>query len=122
MSNEEQVADNLATFAKPQKLTQEELAVVAEVRRMIEERTFVACTNCKYCMPCPFGVDIPRNFRVMNEYAKYSNEGSLSFGYNSMEENERAANCQSCGACEAACPQALPIREKLAAIAAKMKG
>lgn len=122
MSDEEQVADNLATFSAPQKLTDEEMQVVAEVRAMIEERTFAACTNCKYCMPCPFGVDIPRNFRMMNDYAKYSNERSLAFGWNNMEEAARASNCQSCGACETACPQALPIREKLSAIAAKMNG
>ena len=122
MSSEEQVADNLATFAAPQKLTEEELQVVAEVRRMIEERTFVACTNCKYCMPCPFGVDIPRNFSMMNDYMKYSNKGSRDWQWNDMGEAAHADKCKSCGKCEIACPQALPIREKLHEIAAQMNG
>jgi len=80
----------------------------------------VGCTACKYCMPCPFGVDIPRNFRMMNQYAMYNNEAALKQGWNAMKEEERASNCQKCGACENACPQQLPIREKLAEIAAKM--
>ena len=121
MSDEAQVADNLATFDKPQKLTQEELQVISEVRAMIEERTFVGCTNCKYCMPCPFGVDIPENFRMMNTYAKYSNEGQLRFDWKDMEDAERADQCRACGKCETACPQQIPIRAKLREIAARMK-
>ena len=65
-------------------------------------------------------MDIPRNFRMMNDYAKYNNDGRLKFNWNEMKEEERANGCQSCGACESACPQGLPIREKLQAIAAKM--
>ena len=121
MSDEAQVADNLATFETPQKLTQEELQVVSEVRAMIEERTFVGCTNCKYCMPCPFGVDIPGNFRMMNNYAKYSNENQLRFEWKDMEDAERADRCRACGKCETACPQQIPIRAKLREIAARMK-
>ena len=120
MSDEAQVADNLATFAQPGKLTEEELQVIARVRTMIEARTFVGCTNCRYCMPCPFGVDIPGNFRMMNNYAKYSNEALLRFEWKDMEDGERADRCRRCGACETACPQQIPIREKLHEIAARM--
>ena len=121
MSDENQVADNLATFAAPQKLSEEDMQVVAKVRRMIEERTFVGCTDCKYCMPCPFGVDIPGNFRMMNDFAKYNNEHGLASRWNEMDEAARADKCKSCGKCETACPQSLPIREKLHEIAARMK-
>ena len=120
MSTPEQVEDNLKTFEKIEKLSEEELKVVDRVRKEIEARTFAACTDCKYCMPCPFGVNIPGNFRMMNDYAKYNNDGRLKFNWNEMKEEERANGCQSCGACESACPQGLPIREKLQAIAAKM--
>lgn len=120
MTTPEQVEDNLRTFEKIEKLSEEEMQVVARVRRKIESRTFVACTDCKYCMPCPFGVNIPGNFRMMNDYAKYSNDGRLRFSWNEMKEEERANGCQSCGACESACPQGLPIREKLQAIAARL--
>lgn len=120
MSDEAQVADNLATFAEPGSLTQEEQQVVREVRAMIEARTFVGCTDCKYCMPCPFGVNIPGNFRMMNNFARYSNEARLRFEWKDMEESERADQCRRCGKCETACPQKLPIREKLHEIAARM--
>lgn len=121
MSNEEQVEDNLATFAATTHLSEEDMKTIAKVRAMIEERTFVGCTDCKYCMPCPFGVDIPRNFAMMNNFAKYSNPGDLAFRWKDMKEEERASQCRSCGKCEKACPQALPIREKLHEIAARMK-
>ena len=71
-------------------------------------------------MPCPFGVDIPRNFRMMNEHAMYTNDRQRMGTWKDMEEAERADNCRRCGKCEQACPQALPIREKLAEIAAVM--
>ncbi|MBQ2991227.1 MAG: aldo/keto reductase [Clostridia bacterium] len=120
MSDEAQVEDNLKTFDKLETLSEAEMAVIDEVRKMITERTFVACTNCKYCMPCPFGVDIPGNFAMMNNFAKYSNEARLRFQWKDMEERARANACRSCGKCESACPQALPIREKLHEIAARM--
>jgi len=121
MSSEEQVADNLATFSSLRPLEESEMQTIGEVRRLIEARTFVGCTNCKYCMPCPFGVDIPENFAMMNEFAKYSNPGRLNFRWNDMEEGERADKCRACGKCESACPQGIAIREKLHEIAAKMK-
>ena len=120
MTNEEQVEDNLATFTQPEPLSEREMAVIDEVRKEITARTFVGCTDCKYCMPCPFGVNIPQNFRIMNNYAKYSNEGALAFGWKDMEEGARADQCQGCGKCESACPQGIAIREKLQVIAAKM--
>ena len=121
MSNEEQVADNLATFTDFEPLSEHEQEVVQKVRRAIESRVFVGCTACKYCMPCPFGVDIPRNFRIMNDYAMYNNRAHLDSAWNNMGEAAASA-CRQCGACEAVCPQQIPIREKLAQITAKMNG
>ena len=121
MSDEAQVADNLATFSGENRLSEADQQVVAQVREAIRARVFVGCTACKYCMPCPFGVDIPRNFRVMNQFAMYSNERNLMGSWKAMEEQERASACQKCGKCEKACPQHLPIREKLAEIAERMK-
>ena len=121
MSDEAQVADNLATFSGENRLSEADQQVIVQVREAIRARVFVGCTACKYCMPCPFGVDITRNFRMMNQFAMYSNERNLQGSWKGMEEKERASACQRCGKCEKACPQHLPIREKLAEIAERMK-
>lgn len=119
MSDEEQVEDNLATFDHPEPLSERELSVVDEVREQIRSRVFIGCTACRYCMPCPFGVDIPRNFRMMNEYAMYGSERRLSGVWEDLGEG-RADRCKQCGKCETACPQELPIRKKLHEIAERM--
>ena len=120
MSTEEQVEDNLATFAQFEPLSEREQEIVAQVREAIHARQFVGCTNCRYCMPCPFGVDIPGNFSVMNSYAMYGNEGRLRGWWNEAKEEERASACQRCGKCEAVCPQGIAIRDRLAEVAAQM--
>ena len=93
---------------------------IDEPRAALKQRVFVGCTGCKYCMPCPFGVDIPRNFKLMNDYEMYSNERALKSGWNFIDEGARATACKKCGKCERACPQRLPIRQKLAEIAERM--
>lgn len=120
MSDEAQVADNLATFANPEPLSEAELQVVDQVRAELTARTFAACTACKYCMPCPFGVDIPENLRMMNEYVKYSNAARLQMEWKGMAQEERADNCRNCGKCEKACPQGIEIRGKLREITRRM--
>ena len=120
MTEEDQVADNLATFSHLEPLGERELAVIEDVRAALKQRVFVGCTGCKYCMPCPFGVDIPRNFKLMNDYEMYSNECALKSGWNFIDEGARATACKKCGKCERACPQRLPIRQKLAEIAERM--
>ena len=121
MSTEEQVKDNLATFGNFEPLSEEELATVDKVVKEVNSRIKNGCTACRYCMPCPFGVNIPKNFAIWNTYGMYNNAGEAKNRYfNQMKEEERASQCQSCGACEAVCPQKLPIREHLAQIAELM--
>lgn len=120
MTDETQVADNLDTFTNYEPLSESEQAVVGDVRDALSARVFVGCTACRYCMPCPFGVDIPRNFSMMNEYARYGNERELNFHWNNMADEAKASACKKCGKCEKVCPQAIAIREKLAEIAEHM--
>lgn len=121
MSDEEQVRDNLRTFESMRPLREQERQAIDDVRKAIEACVFVGCTACRYCMPCPFGVDIPRNFRIMNDFAMYNHERRLRQEWNEMDALARADQCRQCGQCERACPQGLPIREKLAQIARRMQ-
>ena len=113
MSTEEQVRENLATFTPFEPLSEKEQATVKNVVEEIHHRVKNGCTGCCYCMPCPFGVDIPRNFSIWNEYGMYNNLNRAKWSYNNMEEGKRASQCQECGACEAVCPQKLSIRDDL---------
>ena len=120
MTSEEQVEDNLATFDRFEPLSEREQEIVAKTREAIRAKQFVGCTDCRYCMPCPFGVAIPRNFQMMNNFAMYGNERDREFVWNDMNDQERAGGCKQCGKCETVCPQGLPIRDKLAEVARLM--
>lgn len=74
---------------------------------------FIDCTNCKYCLPCPFGVNIPENFEIYNEALRYNDFKEGKFKYEFLKEEERASNCRECGECESKCPQNLSIMELL---------
>jgi uncharacterized protein len=67
MSTMDHVTDNLNTFNNFEKLNFDEQSIVKEVADMIHARKKNGCTSCNYCMPCPFGVNIPRNFRIWND-------------------------------------------------------
>lgn len=114
MSNEEQLADNLNTFTGFEPLSEEEEKAVEATAEAIRARVRNGCTGCRYCMPCPNGVDIPRNFSIWNNYGMYENAGSAKWQYgHDLNDSSRANNCLECGACEEACPQHLPIIEHL---------
>ncbi len=113
MSAYQQLLDNLETFSKFQPLSKEEEKAVEQVADGIKKRVKNGCTGCEYCMPCPFGVDIPRNFSIWNEYAMYGNKERAKQRYRMTEEKAKANQCQKCGKCETVCPQALSIRKDL---------
>lgn len=114
MSAEDQLADNLATFQKFEPLNEPEQAAVAQTAQVLRNKIRVGCTACRYCMPCPMGVDIPDNFSLWNRLAMFGNTEQVKNAWNRMEEKEKAKNCIRCGKCEAICPQHLPIRQALA--------
>jgi len=114
MSTMIHVTDNLATFNDAKPMTQEEITLVEEVAKTMKARVKNGCTGCAYCMPCPYGVDIPRNFRIWNDYSVYQNkEATIRRYFKSMETSQRADQCQLCGACETMCPQQIQIRSDL---------
>lgn len=114
MSNWEQVEDNLNTFSAYIPLTKEELGKIEEIVKVLESRVQNGCTGCNYCMPCPFGVNIPLNFKLWNTYHIYHNYNSVSWTWeNEMQDSAKAKNCVLCGKCETLCPQQITIREDL---------
>lgn len=114
MSTMEQVDDNLKTFDEFKPMSEEELATVDKVVEILNNRVQNGCTGCSYCMPCPAGVNIPKNFRIWNTYHMYQNYNAVRWNWETeMKDEERANKCIECGKCEAICPQALQIREDL---------
>lgn len=114
MSSPEQLSDNLETFTDFARMTDEENAAIEKVSSILKSRVNNGCTGCRYCMPCPAGVNIPENFKLWNRYGIYQNVGDATWHWNNdLDDNERACNCIKCGKCEKECPQKINIREDL---------
>ena len=112
----EQLEDNLRIFDTVEAgiMTDDELALMERVREEYERRTKVGCTGCKYCMPCPNGVDIPEIFSIWNEAARYDNAERGRNKYKRLlKSGSDATKCIGCGACESVCPQSIGIIEML---------
>ena len=77
------------------------------------------CTGCDYCMPCPFGVDIPANFAAMNLFRVWGLEDQAKIQYKALGDRKKdgkptpasAAACTQCHVSESKCPQNLSIAE-----------
>ncbi len=121
MSNMEQVEDNLNTFIDFKPLSEKETATIEEIVTILNSRVQNGCTGCRYCMPCPAGVNIPGNFKAWNNYHMYQNYNVVKWSWETeMGEAQQAKNCIECGKCEAHCPQKLSIREDLKKVQADL--
>lgn len=112
----EQIDDNLRIFDSLDVgiMTEEELALIDNVRDAYNARTKIGCTGCRYCMPCPGGVDIPRVFAGWNEASLYDVKPEDNWNFGELKRlGQTPDNCLMCGACEKKCPQHLNIIESL---------
>lgn len=118
MNSVEMVQENcrIAADAKADTFTKEDFDLIEQVKTIISESELVGCTGCRYCMPCPKGVDIPALFRCYNMTALES-KSAARFEYAQTvglkDEPAFASQCVQCGKCEQHCPQSIPIREMI---------
>ena len=118
MNSEEMVAENVRTASDtlPHTLEEGDFALLEQVKTLIRAGEKVGCTGCRYCMPCPKGVDIPGIFRCYNAmYTEGKGDGRMQFAQTVglTRTPAFATQCVGCGKCEQHCPQQIPIREKL---------
>ena len=118
MNSLEMVKENcrIASEAEAGHLTEADFETYEAVKKSIRANEKVGCTGCRYCMPCPKGVDIPGIFRCYNTmYIESKSEGRFQFAQTvgMTKEPAFATQCIKCGKCEKHCPQNIPIRKKL---------
>jgi predicted aldo/keto reductase-like oxidoreductase len=115
MSTMEQVKQNVefASRSGVGILTKEDLELIAKVHNMYKNIRPIPCTKCGYCMPCPNGVDIPRNFEIYNNGVMYNilDRSRWTYNRNDFPKEKRASACVSCRTCEEKCPQKIKISE-----------
>ncbi len=121
MTEMQHVTENLvsADDAEVGSLSESEHEMIAKVRAARRGIDPVPCTACQYCMPCPYGVDIPGNFAIFNEYLLSGDEDVAREKYAALEEGSRASDCIECGTCEPKCPQEIAIISELERVHAK---
>jgi predicted aldo/keto reductase-like oxidoreductase len=113
MSAMSHVQENLASADKAGEFTDEDLRIIDRVREVYRELNPIPCTGCKYCMPCPNGVDIPRILELYNDAMVYEAAKKERFLYRMLPKKAQADNCTQCKECEEVCPQHIAIPEWL---------
>ncbi len=127
MTRMEHLQDNLRSYCPLQPLTEEEVSFLHDTAAMMMEFDTIPCNDCEYCMPCPYGLDIPA---ILTHYNKCLNERNIVT--NSQDENYRKArraflvgydrsvpklrqadHCIGCKQCNPHCPQNIDIPKEM---------
>jgi len=123
MSHLDHVNENLKLaneFKEGMWTKQDEMALRRSVR-IIRELQRVNCTACSYCMPCPEGVNIPRNFSLCNDHHMLHDPAARLRYQRLLSDTAKASNCVQCGQCEPLCPQGIQIMDELEYVAELFK-
>ena len=127
MTYMEHLQDNLRTYSPLDLCTEEELALLEDTAQVMLTYPIIPCNDCKYCMPCPYGLDIPA---ILLHYNRCVNEGNIPkssrdehyrearraflIGYDrSVPKLRQASHCTGCDQCNPHCPQSIDIPQKL---------
>ncbi|MBO3769039.1 MAG: aldo/keto reductase [Candidatus Brockarchaeota archaeon] len=123
MSTMEQVKQNIEFASKSGIgiLTEEDFKLIARVHAKYRELRPIPCTKCGYCMPCPNGVDIPRNIEIYNNSVAYNDVRASRMHYIFLPPERRASSCIGCRTCEEKCPQKIRISEWMRRIHSELK-
>ena len=118
MNSVEMVNENarIASDAPAGHFTEDDFAFIGKIIAEIKRTEKVGCTGCRYCMPCPKGIDIPGIFRGWNlMYSETKVSGMKDYFQTTVlrKDSAFATACIGCGKCEKHCPQNIPIREML---------
>ncbi len=120
----EHLQENIRSYSPPlEPLNEEEYKALEQVTEVMLSSDYVQCTECQYCMPCPYGLDIPRVFAHYNRCVSASNilksskddnykkaRKAFLVGYDrSVPKLRQADHCISCGICKPHCPQNIDI-------------
>lgn len=123
MTYMEHLQDNIRTYSPLEPLSEHEQQILKDVAQMFLKFPTIPCTDCKYCMPCPYGIDIPA---VFTHYNRCLNEGNVAkssldenykqarraflIGYDrSVPKLRQASHCIGCNICKPHCPQTIDI-------------
>ncbi len=141
MGNMQMVEENCASAANSgiNSLSEEENEILAQITQIYREKIKVPCTACRYCMPCPYGVNIPENFAIINAISLNNSGASMDRITRIMQRNRyrrmpkkkaqlekkpnmgRASLCADCGACIPKCPQQINIPEEMTKVVAVLE-
>ena len=127
MTYMEHLQDNIKRYSPLKSLTEKDLEFLEETVILMQDYPTIPCNDCKYCMPCPYGIDIPA---ILLHYNKCINEGNVATSRNDTNYNEarraylvsydraipklrQAARCIECGQCKEHCPQSINIPKEI---------
>jgi predicted aldo/keto reductase-like oxidoreductase len=134
MSTFDQVKQNLENADKSGvgMLSAKELDVLKQVGEALKKAILIPCTACEYCMACPSGVAIPRNFAILNSFSnhkdlkkakkEYAKLAASKDALNAAKDNGMATLCSKCKKCLEKCPQAIDIPGELEKVNAVIAG
>ncbi len=127
MTYMEHLQDNIITYSPLEPCSAEEMKLLDHTATLLDRYPLIPCTKCQYCMPCPYGLNIPA---IFEHYNKCVNEGNVTesandpgyaearrtylIGYDrSVPRLRQASHCTGCGECEPHCPQSIKIPARL---------